>query len=334
MGAPVLQGLRNEKSKQRWKYTLSRTLVFPKPNQRTQISKSLAIAFNLTWWSANSMSKAGRKARRQRAREASVAKSGKKDIIGFAGILVAIAALLIRWPLPTAATIAIVSVGLLIAATFSLHHHLKAWTSVRIAKAIRIAAVFAILAGCAIFEWKEFNKEDVNLGSLISANDPMPPLPPAANLGQIPTNAVLVYFGDSLSWCASFPWKIISFHHEPILTVSTNSEGLLFSGRFFDRDGKIVAAIESNTFTLNPLNYFRKPYRPDRSTLRVIDQTDVVRLDIRFLNRRAIRLLGRIRLPDGREIGIEDHRILMPGLGSVERNVYGTLGDTSIDIEN
>ena len=64
----------------------------------------------------------------------------------------------------------------------------------------------------------------------------------------------------------------------------------------FGADEKIVVGIEKNEFTVNPNNYYRMK-RPDKSTLVVLDQYKKEVLNIRYLNRRAIKLSALLYYP-------------------------------------
>jgi hypothetical protein len=102
---------------------------------------------------------------------------------------------------------------------------------------------------------------------------------------------------------------VISFFKRRLLKLSVQSKGASISGEFLDKSGKIIAELETNRFTLNQNNYFKKE-RPDRSTLIIRDQENVEVLNLRFLNKRVFSLTGRIRLPNTFEVEITDTNIV------------------------
>jgi len=72
--------------------------------------------------------------------------------------------------------------------------------------------------------------------------------------------------------------------------------GMLVNAKIFSLDGRIVADIENNEFHINPNNYFRQE-RPDNHRLIVYDQQGVAVLNVHYLNRKAVRILGTFLRP-------------------------------------
>jgi hypothetical protein len=136
--------------------------------------------------------------------------------------------------------------------------------------------------------------ETVISGLLVPANEPTPANP----CGTIPNNAMLVLLGNSASWSARFPQTIIKIGKDRMLTMDEIAGQIAISGKFYSRDGRIVATIENNEFSINPNNYFRKK-RPDKHSLVVWDQEGAEVLNVRFINPKAIKFLGLIRHPMG-----------------------------------
>jgi len=104
-----------------------------------------------------------------------------------------------------------------------------------------------------------------------------------------------------------------------LLDISCTKNGVALSGEFFDKDGKIVAVLETNAFTINPNNYF-KMERPDRSTLLVRDQSNSEVLNVRWLNQYAISFCGVIRSPDGSRLVVSKTSIFMPEHTNIFKN--------------
>lgn len=138
--------------------------------------------------------------------------------------------------------------------------------------------------------WKDeaqaINESELH-GLLLPANDPTPNNP----CHEIPDGAMLILLGNSASFATRFPHTIIRVKGEDILTLTKKDNELAVSVKIFSRDGRIVAEIRDNEFSINPNNYFRRE-RPDRHTLIVYDQEDRKVLDVRFINPRTVRFLG------------------------------------------
>jgi len=90
--------------------------------------------------------------------------------------------------------------------------------------------------------------------------------------------------GGSVAWSTHFPLTIVNIAGKDLLSVQRDPKGgLSVSAKIFDAEGKIIADIEDDEFTINQNNYFKRK-RPDASTLIVYDQYDQPVLNIRYLN--------------------------------------------------
>jgi hypothetical protein len=138
----------------------------------------------------------------------------------------------------------------------------------------------------------EAGSETSTSGLLTPANDPTPQNP----CGNIPADAMLVLLGNSGSWGTRFPQTIIKIHDTPMLTMDEIAGQVAISGKFYSADGRIVAQLDNNEFSINPNNYFRKK-RPDKHSLIIWDQTGTEVLNVRFVNPNTIKVLGTIRHP-------------------------------------
>lgn len=135
------------------------------------------------------------------------------------------------------------------------------------------------------------------IGLLLPANDPMP------DEGWAPSNCCFLIFGGNV--CAALSNSIIPairFHDTDILQIGMNDKGAFICGRFFNKDGKLVAILETNEWTLNRLNYFRKFI--DKSTLTVSDEENKQVLNVRFCNRNIFQISGIIRFSDSSAVDI------------------------------
>jgi ribosomal protein L24 len=158
--------------------------------------------------------------------------------------------------------------------------------------------VFGIVLCAGLALWNS-RLEDEFFGVLVPANDSTP-----IN-AQGPTNSISLILGNTVDEVFWFPHTVLIYKGKPILTISKNSKGATISGEFFGDNGDIVAVLENNHFTINRLNYFTKE-RPDKSTLIVRDQKNIEILNVRFVNPRTIKLLGRFRMPYAADLVINE----------------------------
>jgi len=129
--------------------------------------------------------------------------------------------------------------------------------------------------------------ELLNEGLLIPGDEPPPVLD-----AIIPKDALVVNFGSNFAFSEQSSFVVCNIADEDILTMSRSTEGIALNARIYSADGRIVAEIEGNEFTINPNNYFRKK-RPDKSTLIVYDQTGEEAINVHFSNRAYVIITGK-----------------------------------------
>ena len=155
---------------------------------------------------------------------------------------------------------------------------------------------------------------------LIPANDPLPIFTTSdgRRLTGFDSDAIAFFFGGCLfatkihnpsvpivvspeNTSTGLVWK-------PLLEVSLNKNGASVSGKFFDKDGKIVAVLRDNVPIINSNNSF-DVQRPDASTLIVHDQYDVEVINIRYLRPSVFMFTGIFRSSDGAEVVISKSNV-------------------------
>jgi hypothetical protein len=153
-------------------------------------------------------------------------------------------------------------------------------------------SVVSVALAVTFFVQERLLYEPETSGKLRPANDPDPPAPPGC-LKNSPA-AFGVFYGDSVAYTSQGQVTIVEINGERLLSVERTPKGLSLFATVRSRDGHIVAEIVDNNFTINPNNYFKRS-RPDKSTLVVYDQNNQAVLSVRYLNRLAVRVLGRFR---------------------------------------
>jgi hypothetical protein len=170
--------------------------------------------------------------------------------------------------------------------------------AVRAFRVIKWSVTAAFLGISFLCGWFVYSKQlEKELGSLhgwlLPANDALPSNP----CSHVPDDALLVYMGFATSFTTRFPHTIIEVDNKPRLVIDRNPDNsLAISIDIFGGDGRIIAAIEKNQFTINEHNYF-KITRTDRSSLLVVDEQKEEVLNVRYLNSRAIWINGILRYP-------------------------------------
>lgn len=174
-------------------------------------------------------------------------------------------------------------------------------------------------------KWKKPEVEEVTSlsGILIPDNKPTPDNP----CGDIPSNAIALFLGNSVAYTSKFPHTVIEVVDQDLLVIDKQEEKIMISAKFFSRDGKIVAELKENKFYINPNNYFRLE-RPDDHNLIVYDQEAQEVLNVKFINPSTIKLLGIFYFPNRSPIIIREDVQIFGGL----RMSNCGFGENKVDI--
>ena len=143
------------------------------------------------------------------------------------------------------------------------------------------------------------NRELLLLEGILTPNDKPTPTGPTCHIPpNRPANGVVLFFGNNsaAAYITEFPYTVIQLDDEPLLIINKQNDRITVSGKFFSRDGKIVAELLNNTFIINPNNRFRI-IRPNFHKFIVLDQEHNQTLTIEFMNPSAIKIMSKYYLP-------------------------------------
>ena len=112
-----------------------------------------------------------------------------------------------------------------------------------------------------------------------------------------PGTETTLLLGDADFRFETFPLVVVAQGNEELIVLDKDESGLLFSGKFFDGNGKIICEIVKNTFHLNPNNYFRFDQTPSRLT--IFDDEARQILDVDLINKNTMRLTGNFCIRGG-----------------------------------
>jgi hypothetical protein len=150
-------------------------------------------------------------------------------------------------------------------------------------------------------------------GLLTPANEPTPDNI-CSRGGLLPRQgSMLMIAGGSASFTTFFPQTVFKIGDDPIVTMNKIGDKIAISAKLFSEDGRIIAELHDNRFSINRNNFFRRE-RPDQHTLVVFDQRDVQVLYVRFINKSTIKFLGVIRHPSKTVLISETEGVLARGL--------------------
>src|SRR6266571_4062969 len=185
------------------------------------------------------------------------------------------------------------------------------------------------LAICVIcFLWMKVEKLQYELhqlqGVLYPASDPTP----ATACRDIPPDATVIIFGNSAAYTQERTNVLLREGPTPLLWLTTAPDGAaLLNGTFRSIDGRVIAEVSQGRFSVNP-NATLPFSRPDRSTLVVRDEYGNVVLNVRYINKHAISLLGKYQLSRSQAFIIEREE---QSLGGV-RMSHGCFGNNGAAI--
>ncbi len=181
-----------------------------------------------------------------------------------------------------------------VALVWSLGYWLTCDVSGKWKFSVSVLIVLVFIVSCFSIGRIEEQKELSSLhGCLIPDNKPTPNTPTC----QIPANGIALFFGNnSVAYITEFPHIVIQLDNEPLLIINKLNNRITLSGKFFSRDGKIVAKLSSNTFEVSSNNKFSIE-RPDRHTLIVFGPEDEQTLNVEFVNPSVIKIMSEYYLP-------------------------------------
>jgi hypothetical protein len=148
-------------------------------------------------------------------------------------------------------------------------------------------------------------------GPLQPANDPSPEnnCPDKPGLRDL-----LVAFGtDRVVAQGDGPVTPITVADCPALSLKRGKGGLMVNASFYDWNNDIAFRIEDNVYEpFAPLQLYS--WRPDPSTLIVLDRFEKEVLYVRYLNPHAVRIRGRFLCGEAPQAVIQDNQILVGGV--------------------
>jgi hypothetical protein len=154
------------------------------------------------------------------------------------------------------------------------------------------ALMGAILLPTLIFllHWVDL-REDYTSTRLYPASSPMPSLPPGC---EAPPDALIIFLGSNVAWASRMPHTVIEMSDDSVLQISRDNDELAIKVlKIFDDRGDIIARIENGDFWVR--NDIRKTRT--RNSLTVYDHSDQEVLNLNFLNKKAISVLGNFGHP-------------------------------------
>lgn len=157
-------------------------------------------------------------------------------------------------------------------------------------------------------------KTPIFFGELVPDNKPSPPLP-----ANVPEDTISLLLGDDLRVLAAQSENyIFSREGKSFLSIAIKNGSMSITLSVMDSNNRNIVRIIDNEFQAYPKNAFN-PKQPDKHSLVVRDSQGIEVLNIRFLNPKAMRIVGRFHLPGYSEpvMILADKGIQWPGGGGI-----------------
>ena len=152
-----------------------------------------------------------------------------------------------------------------------------------------IAALYALYAGqVTTRQLTRVESQVTHEGILLPEHAPDPP----SICGPMPMGSVKLYLGDVVFVVVGdSPTVALAIDDKQVVTLRRSDRGVNISAKAWSSDGRLIAEIRDNSFSVNPNNSFRLT-RAGESDLTVYDQQGAVALRALIINEHAVRLSG------------------------------------------
>jgi Carboxypeptidase regulatory-like domain len=118
-------------------------------------------------------------------------------------------------------------------------------------------------------------------------------------------DGILILMGFVTSYVDQFPHTVLMVDDKPRLVVHKESDGAVWlSLDIFGADGKIIASLDEDGFTVRPGSYFKLTKR-DKSSLRIVDEYNDEVLNVRYVNPHAIWFNALLRYPGSNPVSLK-----------------------------
>ncbi|MFZ2447743.1 MAG: hypothetical protein WAW37_15410 [Syntrophobacteraceae bacterium] len=168
----------------------------------------------------------------------------------------------------------------------------------------------------ALIQGEEKAQEVVYAGFLLPANELGPDLPQ-----DRPANTVQLLLGDDLCVLAAKSENhVLASKGKPFLTIGIKDDIMKIRTTVMDSKNRNVVRIIDNEFQASHENAFN-PKQPDKHSLVVRDADGIEVLNIRFINKKTVRVVGRFHLEGSTEplLILPNDGIRLPGGGGWPR---------------
>lgn len=234
-------------------------------------------------------------------------------------LIFAVLAVTVLSPATRLLTAALLTGALLVVGLYEVNKRDRNWK-----QAILFLFMTWLVCDVTLYATRVIAPKEAPKGALVAAIEASPAT--ACNGAKMPSGSLLMIMGRSGAiGQGAGPFTPFRVSSCPALSVTRTAQGLMVNAFGYDSDNNVVYRIRDNVFD-QVVGGFLTEHRPDRSTLVIGDDHGPQVLEIRYLNRNAVQILGTFRCGDSKPVHIAADGIFV-GTTRPDHNRCITLDD-------
>jgi hypothetical protein len=188
-------------------------------------------------------------------------------------------------------TFGLVTGALIVVGIYEMNKKDRNWK-----QAVLLLTATWLVCGATLYAVRTIRPREEPKGPLVAANDVTPALP--CKEAKLLGDELLMIVGHSaVIGRGKGPFTPFRVGSCPALSITRTAQGLMVNAFGYDSDNNVVYRIRDNVFD-QVVGGFLTEHRPDRSSLVIGDDHGPRVLEIRYLNRNAVRISGTFRCGD------------------------------------
>jgi hypothetical protein len=202
--------------------------------------------------------------------------------------------------------------ALLVAGLYEMNKKDRAWK-----QSVLLLTATWLISGVTLYAARLVAPEKEFIGPLMAGNSAKP-ASSCAGVKISNSDLLMIVGRNGVIGRGSGPFMPFRVGSCPALAITRTARGLVVNGFGYDSDNNVVYRIRDNVFD-QIVGGFLTQHRPDPSRLTIRDGRRVQTLDIRYLNKNAVKIEGTFRCGDSAPVTVADDGVYV-GQTKVGRN--------------
>jgi hypothetical protein len=204
-------------------------------------------------------------------------------------------------------TFGLVSGALIVVAIYEMNKRDLAWK-----QAVLLLCGTWLVCGVTLYAARGIRPKEEPKGPLMAANDATPAT--LCKETKSPGGLLMIVGRSGVIGQGKGPFTPFRVGSCPALSITRTAQGLMVNAFGYDSDNNVVYRIRDNVFG-QVVGGFLTEHRPDRSTLVIGDDHGPEVLEIRYLNRNAVRISGTFRCGDSAPVHVSANGVFAGRIG-------------------